>query len=554
MTPSWYSVRAQAGADDAEVFIYDQIGASFWSDGVEAKAFAHDLNAITASRIALRINSPGGSVFEGQSIAAAISRHPARVTAHVDGLAASIATVIALAADEVVMNTSALWMIHDPRVMAEGTAEEMRSAADLLDRITNSLVATYAAKTGQPVDDIRAAMKAETWYSAQEAHAAGFADRIENVGQVAASFDLTAYRNAPTTHQKENPVDQSTTVVAEATAPEPVAFATVDQVEALERKIAARVHSGSEAAHPLAAYKSLAEYVTAVYKGEAPSNVIADQINTDNPGVLPPSWATEIKNIVGHGRPGITAFGVESAGATGLDFSWPYFDGDLAAIVAEQLTEKAEVNSVKVSFKKGNASLKTYGAASDVAYQLIMRSSPSYIEGLLRVYALAMAVATDNAYVDALVAGGTASTFDYDLAADTDGSKFKAAMFHASVEVETATGLPASAALVASDVFLKAGTWDKLVPSAYGTQNVVGVAQASTLYVEASGLPVIHDRNLAAGSIVVSNDVASSWIEDGPHFANAEVPTKLGRDYAIFSFGTPAIYNAKGVVKVTNLP
>lgn len=344
------------------------------------------------------------------------------------------------------------------------------------------------------------------------------------------------------------------TMTAPDTAPA-VEYATREEVLSIRERIASmETPPATTDASPLAAFRFLGEYSQAVYRGEIETRALIDQITTNNPGVMAPNWVNDVKGIISHGRPGISALGVESAGASGMDFSWPYFDGDLAAIVAEQVTEKAEVNSVKVSFKKGNASLKTYGAVSDVAYQLIMRSSPSYIEGMLRVYALAMALATDNAYVDALVAGGTASTFDYDLAADTDGSKFKAAMFHASVEVESATGLPASAALVASDVFLKAGTWDKLVPSAYGTQNVAGVAQASTLYVEASGLPVIHDRNLAAGSIIVSNDVASSWIEDGPHLANAEVPTKLGRDYAIFSFGTAAIYNAKGVVKVTNLP
>jgi hypothetical protein len=173
---------------------------------------------------------------------------------------------------------------------------------------------------------------------------------------------------------------------------------------------------------------------------------------------------------------------------------------------------------------------------------------------MMRVYAQAMALATDNAFADALVAGGSVSTVDYDLAADTDGKKFRAACFAASLEVENATGTPASVVLVASDVFAKVGGWDAFVPAPYGTQNVPGVATASTLRAEVSGLPIVHDRNLPAGSIILSNPSAASWIEDGPHFANAEVPLKLGRDYAIFSFGTPAIYNAKGVVKVTNLP
>lgn len=549
----WYSVTAEA--ERAEIVIYDRIGESLFAEGVTAKALVAELSALDVPHIDVRLNSPGGSVWDGLGIYNALRHHPATVHTHIDGLAASAASLIAIAGDVVHMASNALFMIHEPYVAADGGAADMRAAADMLDRITTALADAYADKTGAPVDFVRAAMAAETWYSADEAQAAGFVDVVTGRLAAAASFDLTPfnYRN-PISPLQKGPTVETTTLppVAESTAPQ---AATVADVQALERQIAALADvNPAPARSPLAAFASLADYATAVYKGDAPSNLIVDQITTDNPGVLPPNWASDIHNIVGFGRPAISALGVQPAGASGMDFAWPYFDGDLAAIVAEQTVQKSEVNSVKVSFKKGTASLKTWGAASDVAYQLIMRSAPSYIEGMLRVYAQAMALATDNAFADALVTGGTASATDYDLAADTDGSKFRAAMFAASLEVETATGSPATVALVASDVFAKAGGWDKLVPQPYGTQNVAGVATASTLRVEVSGLPVIHDRNLAAGSIIVTNPSAASWIEDGPHFANAEVPTKLGRDYAIFSFGTPAIYNAKGVVKVTNLP
>lgn len=561
--PSWYSIRNNSDGP-AEVFIYDRIGGGFFEDGVEAKTFTADLNKITASEITMRINSPGGSVFEGQAIASAVSRHPAKVTAHVDGLAASIATIVALAADEVVMNDNALWMIHDPRVMADGTADELRSVVDLLDRITDTLVATYAAKTGIGDDDIRAAMKAETWYSAAEAHAAGFADRLEHVGKVAASFDLAAlgYRNAPTipaptpvdaANPEGDTVDQSTPV-AEATAPQDE-FAKASDLEALQRQVAAAAYAGPKTeTHPLAAFKSLGEYAVAVFKGDTPSNVIADQITTDNPGVLPPAWINDVKGIVNLGRPAVSALGVQSAGNSGMSVDWPYFDGDINALVGAQATEKTDVTSVKVSLKKGAANLATYAGGSDISYQLIMRSSPSYIDAYLRIMAAAYAAVTDNAFVDALVAGGTASAVDYDLAADTDGTKFRSAIFVASTEVESATGSPATAVLVASDVWAKIGGWSSFVPGVYGTFNVGGTAQASTLAVNVSGIPVIHDRNLAAGSIIVSNGAAASFLEDGPRVAQAETPTKLGRDVAIWGLGATALFVPKGVVKVTNLP
>lgn len=355
--------------------------------------------------------------------------------------------------------------------------------------------------------------------------------------------------------EEENPVDEST-AVAEATAPEArEQYATVAQVETLERQIAARAYTApAEVSHPLAQFRTFGDYCQAVYRGEVESRALIDQITTNNPGVLPPSWASEVHGILAASRPGISALGVESAGASGMDFAWPYFDGDLDAIVAVQATQKTDVNSVRIDIKKGTASLATFAAASDISYQLLMRSAPSYLDAHNRIMAASYAAVTDNAFVDALVTGGTASTVDYDLAADTDGTKFKAAVFGASVEVEAATGSPASVVLVATDVFVKAGGWSALVPTSYGTQNVAGTATASTLAVNVSGLPVVHDRHLAAGSIIVTNREAASWIEDGPMVANAEVPNKLGRDVAVFGFGTTAIYLPKGVVKLTNLP
>lgn len=332
-------------------------------------------------------------------------------------------------------------------------------------------------------------------------------------------------------------------------------YARAADVAVLQRQIAA-MHNVSTApeVHPLSEFRSFADYSKAVFEGKTDARALVDQITTNNPGVLPPNWANDVKNIVSHGRPGITALGVESAGASGMDFAWPYYDGDISLIVAAQATQKTLVNSVRIDIKKGTAALATYAAASDVSYQLIMRSSPSYLEAHNRIMAASYATVTDNAFVDALVTGGTASATDYDLAADTDGSKFRAAVFAASMEVETATGAPASVVLVASDVFGKIGGWDNFVPQPYGTQNVPGTATASTLAVSVSGLPVVHDRNLAAGSIVVTNTSAAKWIEDGPMFATAESPTLLGRDVAIYGFGTTAIYNPKGVVKLTNLP
>lgn len=171
---SWFSI-ANLAADTAEVRIYDEIGAY----GVSAKSFCADFNAIKAAKIDLRINSGGGDVFDAFAICTAIKEHPADVTAHVDGLAASAASVIAAACDSVEMGQSSFMMIHNPMSIAFGDAADMRKQADVLDKLADSIAGVYADKTGKPKEDVRKAMDAESWYDADEATEYGLADKIK---------------------------------------------------------------------------------------------------------------------------------------------------------------------------------------------------------------------------------------------------------------------------------------------------------------------------------------------------------------------------------------
>jgi ATP-dependent Clp endopeptidase proteolytic subunit ClpP len=181
----WFEIINKA--DKAEIWIYEQIGEDFWTGGgVTAKNFQKELAGIKASQIDLHINSPGGEVFDGITIYNLIKQHPANVTAHIDGLAASIASVIALAGDTVIMAENALFMIHNPWGFAMGDASEMRKTADLLDKIGGSLVTAYSSKSGKPDDEISALMDAETWMTAQEAKDAGFIDEISEQMDLAA--------------------------------------------------------------------------------------------------------------------------------------------------------------------------------------------------------------------------------------------------------------------------------------------------------------------------------------------------------------------------------
>lgn len=203
MVRNWYEIR-NAAADVAELWIYDYIGIDFWTgEGVSAKQFAKDLAAITAPAIDLHINSPGGSVFDGQAIHTSLVNHPATVTTYVDGLAASIASVVALAGNKVVMAANALFMIHNPMGCCCGAAGDMRDMADLLDKVGETIAGVYERKTGLAPAAIRQAMDAETWYTAEEALDAGFADEIGAELPVAAcaKWDLSSrifgYKHAP---------------------------------------------------------------------------------------------------------------------------------------------------------------------------------------------------------------------------------------------------------------------------------------------------------------------------------------------------------------------
>jgi ATP-dependent Clp protease protease subunit len=194
---SWYAIRAR-GPDTvtagAEVAIYDEIGAY----GVSAKGFLSELGALPeGTPVDLRLNSPGGSVFDAVAIHNALKRHEGTVTVWIDGIAASAASYIAMAGDEIVMPENAFLMIHDPSGLVMGTAEDMRAMAGTLDKIAAGMTRGYAGRSGKTEDEIAALMAAETWFSAAEALEAGLATQLAEPVRIAASFDIARFRNAP---------------------------------------------------------------------------------------------------------------------------------------------------------------------------------------------------------------------------------------------------------------------------------------------------------------------------------------------------------------------
>ena len=185
------------GPKRGEIWLYDEVGDSMYG-GMSAKLFAEELTKLgPVDSINLRINSPGGSVFDGLSIYNTLKRHPARIDVDIDGIAASIASVIAMAGDTINIAGNGMMMIHDPHGVVVGDAGDMRKTADVLDQVKQSLVDTYAARTGKDADDIGVMMSAETWLSADDAVAMRFADNITEMQRLAAHFDFTKFRNVP---------------------------------------------------------------------------------------------------------------------------------------------------------------------------------------------------------------------------------------------------------------------------------------------------------------------------------------------------------------------
>lgn len=200
----FWECKQSANQNEADVFIFGEIVSFKWDDtDTTAASFQKDLKELgEVSQINLHINSPGGSVFEGIAIGNMLRQHKARVVAHVDALAASIASVIVASCDEVIMPENSMLMIHNPWTISMGNAKELRKQADDLDKIAESSVVTYLAKAGAKLTEekIKQIMDEETWMSAQEAYSYGLCDVVESANQVAASISqklFETYQRVP---------------------------------------------------------------------------------------------------------------------------------------------------------------------------------------------------------------------------------------------------------------------------------------------------------------------------------------------------------------------
>jgi ATP-dependent protease ClpP protease subunit len=189
-----YSITVKADKKEAEVWIYEDIGEG-WFGGISSKQFAADIKALgDVEKITLRLNSQGGVAFEGIAMYNVLKNHKARVVVQVDGLAASAASIIAMAGDEINMAENAMMMIHEAAGVTMGPAADHRKTAQILEKLNESLITTYATHAKVDEKKIAKLMSDETWMSAEDAIVMGFADAMTEALEIAAYGDFGKYK------------------------------------------------------------------------------------------------------------------------------------------------------------------------------------------------------------------------------------------------------------------------------------------------------------------------------------------------------------------------
>ncbi|KRG38830.1 hypothetical protein ARC78_15235 [Stenotrophomonas pictorum JCM 9942] len=206
--PREYRIEAREDSNEVAVYLYDIIGYDWWTDGgVTAKQFARDLAPLNGKTIHLHINSPGGDVFEGRAMVAALKKHEGRIIVHIDGIAASAASFIAMHGDEIEITQGAFVMIHNGWTFALGNRHDLRETADLLEKVDGSIVDDYMGKVNAERSQVEQWMDDETYFTAAEAVEHGFANRIaggsESGTAKARTWNLSAYDRPPAELQPE---------------------------------------------------------------------------------------------------------------------------------------------------------------------------------------------------------------------------------------------------------------------------------------------------------------------------------------------------------------
>jgi ATP-dependent protease ClpP protease subunit len=257
MSQKWYAFKNSSDkSGEVELSIYDEIGGY----GIGAKDFIAELREYKGKHVHVRINSPGGDIIDGSAIANALNRHEGGITVHIDGLAASMASYIAMSGNPTYMSDNALLMIHNPWSLGWGEADDLRKQADLLDTMKAGLVRGYQRKSGMPAEEISRLMDEETWMTALEATALGFVDAIEDgIPAAASAKDLRSRFDSFAKRNMENAENSVVSEAVAAPAVEPVAEETPVVADA---PVVAEAEIKDDSAEEIASLKQEVERLT----------------------------------------------------------------------------------------------------------------------------------------------------------------------------------------------------------------------------------------------------------------------------------------------------
>lgn len=373
-----------------------------------------------------------------------------------------------------------------------------------------------------------------------------------------AGIQFSAAAHTTTTKEHSTMPDQPAQVVELARVEELEEkvnqFPTIAQ---LAEQVAEQLDLDDAPSHPLAVFASADEFYAEFQAATKADDVdklntlqaafaVPDQVTGNNPGVMPPAWRTDIKKRIDKRTPAIRAFGSIGLPDGGMDVTWPYLDPalNIDTIVKQQLSEKTALQGVQINILKASAGIKTAGAVSDISYQLLMRSSPSYLAAHNEILLAAWARYIEARFEAQLLALGT----DTGSAAPLTAAGARTRLFELSADVEDATGSPADVVLASRDLWTMLGADEELKNPVYGTQNAAGTSSARTLRVNINGLEVERAPFFPSGTLLVGSSDAAKASNSGARVATAEDVRKLGRDVAVWGMYTDGeVYFPQGI-------
>jgi ATP-dependent protease ClpP protease subunit len=416
-TTSKWNVATDASDDRrASLHLYGVIGA-YW-DGIDASEVVPAIRALDVDTIDLFVNSPGGNVYDGIAIRNALRQHSAHVVVTIDGLAASAASFIACAGDEVVMGENAEFMIHDAWGLSIGNAADMRTAADDLDRISDNIAAMYAAKAGGEASAWRDLMKAETWYTADEAVAAGLADRLDSDAPAADGtpsnlFDLSMYAHAGraaasapvpvaalATNRKETPMPELTREDLDAA----LAQHQAESTRIIEARIAG-INAGPEAAAD-PTWPSFGAFLKDLVGGSDQAMAFYERMaaydgSTTADDKQPNTWVRSAIHLIRRTRKIMGKFDILPLPAEGMTLEYLQLESNSIA-VAKQAGQGADLVKGKIKLGSKTTPVETYGGWTELTRQQIDRGSAAYISTANTAMTLEYARATEQVVRDLL--------------------------------------------------------------------------------------------------------------------------------------------------------